>query len=128
MLDSTNGRPLHLQITMSEKKITWPDIELFFQKQFDKKPDLNAVLFLIGIRELGENRTLYSKEEKVKLMHLAVCRIFSSSGYYLYKGRDEKGWPAWENVEKLPPLSSFEQESLMRQHIIDYFESEEILD
>jgi hypothetical protein len=112
---------------MSENKVTWAQIEEFIQTKFDKSADLNAILFLIGMRELGENRLVFSKEEKVKLMHLAVCRVFSSSGYYMYKGRDDEGWPSWENVQKLPPLSSFEQETLMRQHIIEYFEAEEIL-
>lgn len=116
-----------LENYMSDKKVTWPQIEEFIQKKFDKSADLNAILFLIGMRELGENRLVFTKEEKVKLMHLAVCRVFSSSGYYMYKGRDSKGWPSWENVQKLPPLSSFEQETLMRQHIIEYFEAEEIL-
>lgn len=112
---------------MGENSIGWTDIEAYVQENFKKKADLNAILFLIGIRELGENRTMFSKEEKVKLMHLAVCRIFSTSGYYKLVGIDSEGWPNWENIKKLPPLSSFEQETLMRQHIIEYFEQEEIL-
>jgi len=112
---------------MDNNAITWTDVENFIRNNFDKKADLNAVLFLIGMRELGENRTLFSKEEKVKLMHLAICRVFSTSGYYKRDGSDEEGWPQWTNVNKLPPLSSFEQETLIRQHVIQYFEDEEIL-
>jgi hypothetical protein len=112
---------------MGDNKLTWLEVQEFIQKSFNKPADLNAVLFLIGMRELGENREEFSKEEKVKLMHLAVCRVFSSSGYYMYKGTDDEGWPSWENVQKLPPLSSFEQETLIRQHIVEYFESEEIV-
>lgn len=105
----------------------WNKIVEFLTERFGKKPDMNAVLFIIGMRELGEVREEFTKEEKVRLMHLAICRLFSSSGYYELNGVDSKGWPIWEKVRDLPYTDVFEQESLLRQHIIDYFESEGIL-
>ncbi|MBS3914047.1 MAG: hypothetical protein KG003_06080 [Bacteroidetes bacterium] len=107
----------------------WKQVLAFFEKNFQKKPDLNAILFLIGIRELGElPEKKYSKEEKTHLMHIANCKLLSYSGYYAQTGFNSKGWPVWENVKPLPPMNIFEQENLLRQHIIEYFENEEILD
>ena len=61
-------------------------------ERFGKKPDLESVLFLIGIQELGDIRKKFSKEQKQDLMHIAVCTVFSTSGYYELSGADEDGW------------------------------------
>lgn len=95
-------------------------------EQFGEKPDLNKVLLLIGIRELGTSRNEFSKEEKVQLMHIAVCRVLSPGGYYQLQGQDENGWPHWVKVKDMPYLDVFEQETFLRQHIVEYFVSEEI--
>jgi hypothetical protein len=108
-------------------KEKWNQIIEFVTERFDKKPDMNALLFIIGMRELGEIREKFSKEEKVKLMHIAVCRVLSKSGYYTLEGTDSKGWPHWKKREDLPHLDVFLQESLLRQHIIAYFEDEELI-
>jgi hypothetical protein len=117
--------PPTLQQEIKEK---WLKILAFVEENFQKKPDLNAILFLIGIRELGvlpdKN---FTKEEKVHLMHIANCKVLSYSGYYTQLGFNKKGWPVWENTKPLPNLAYLEQENLLRQHIIEYFESEEIL-
>ena len=53
---------------IQEIRDKWLQIIAFVEESFDKKPDLNAILFLIGVRELGELRdTPFSKEEKVHL-------------------------------------------------------------
>lgn len=112
----------------AEIKVKWLKIIDFFEKRFDKKPDLNAILFLIGIRELGQlPETKFTKEEKTLLMHIANCKVLSYSGYYKQIGFDQTGWPVWENALPIPNLTLFEQENLMRQHIIEYFEQEEII-
>lgn len=115
--------------TLNEEiKIKWKQIIDFFELRFEKKPDLNAILFLIGVRELGElPENQFSKEEKTYLMHMANCKLFSYSGYYKLSGKNEKGWPVWENLKPLPSLSLIEQEHLLRQHIVEYFEKEEII-
>lgn len=89
-----------------------------------KTPDLNAVLFLIGVQELGLGKQYYSKEEKQDLMHIAICKVLSLSGYYKLKGLDENGWPHWELVKKLPFIDLLSQEAFLKMHIIEYFETE----
>ena len=111
-----------------EIKQKWAKVLDFFEKQFERKPDLNAILFLIGVRELGQlPEKTFTKEEKTRLMHIANCKLLSYSGYYQQVAFNQKGWPIWENVKPLPNLNIFEQENLLRQHIIEYFEQEEII-
>ena len=100
---------------------------MLIESVFHKSPDLNAVLFIIGMRELGTSRQDFTKEEKVKLMHIATCRVLSSSGHYELTGEDSKGWPVWELKEKLPYQEVFEQENYLRHHIVNYFEEEELI-
>jgi NAD(P)H-flavin reductase len=88
--------------------------------------DLNAVLFLIGVQELGKGTKVFSKEEKQDLMHIATCRVLSKTGFYELEGQDAEGWPHWKLVRPLPVLSLDEQENLLKMHVITYFEDEEI--
>ncbi len=104
----------------------WKFILSQLESQFGKRLDMNAILLIIGIRELGSLKDKFTKEEKVRLMHIAVCRLFSKSGYYELIGVNSKGWPEWKKLEDLPFIDVFEQESLIRQYIVDYFEEEEI--
>lgn len=93
--------------------------------QLGKKPkDLNAVLFLIGVQELGRGQVRFSKEEKQDLMHIAICKVLSLSGYYELEGIDKDGWPHWIVVNKLPHFDLLEQEKLLKIHVIEYFEDE----
>ncbi|MEN7547702.1 hypothetical protein AAG747_07275 [Rapidithrix thailandica] len=89
-----------------------------------KKPDLNSVLFLIGVQELGQGNRNFSKEEKQDLMHIAICKVLSLSGYYELEGLDKDGWPHWKLVKKLPFFDLLHQEKLLKLHIIQYFDQE----
>ena len=73
-----------------EKEFAWERIRHLVQQRFGRStlPDLNAVLFLIGIQELGRWKSQFSKEEKQDLMHIAVCRLLSYDGHYRFAGRD----------------------------------------
>jgi hypothetical protein len=90
-----------------------------------KKPkDLNGVLFLIGVQELGRGTKIFSKEEKQDLMHIGICKVLSLSGYYVLEGLDKDGWPHWKLIKKLPHFDLLEQERLLKMHVIEYFEKE----
>lgn len=90
-----------------------------------KKPkDLNAVLFLIGVQELGHGTKIFSKEEKQDLMHIGICKVLSLSGYYVLDGLDKDGWPHWKLIKKLPHFDLLEQEKLLKMHVMEYFEIE----
>lgn len=90
--------------------------------QFGEDIDLKAILFLIGVQELGKGGKEFSKQEKTELMHIAVCSLLESYGYYEFEGKDEQGWPHWKSTEKLPSLKPMEQERLIKQAIVLYFQ------
>lgn len=90
-----------------------------------KKPkDLNSILFLIGIQELGSGRGKFTKEEKQDLIHLGICKTLSLAGFYRLVSVDQEGWPHWEVAKKIPKISKIEQEKLLKIQIIEYFEKE----
>jgi hypothetical protein len=101
----------------------WLQLEITLTERFGKKPDLNAILFLIGIQEFGELKTKFSKEEKQDLMHVAVCHLLSSSGYYELEKIDEEGWPHYRQLKSLPMVSLREQEDFIKDHVLLYFDS-----
>ena len=86
-------------------------------------PDLNTVLFLIGIQELGRWKKGFSKEEKQDLMHIAVCRLLSYEGFYEFVGRDEDGWPHYKQVLEMPSRSTIDQEKTLKVNAIRYFKA-----
>jgi hypothetical protein len=106
--------------------MTWDELQQFIMQRFNKSapPDLDAVLFLIGVRELGAQPASFSKEEKQDLMHIATCRVLHEAGYYELEGLDQDGWPHWKQIKPLPQVPSDEQEVLLKTQIIRYFEAE----
>jgi hypothetical protein len=85
--------------------------------------DLNAILFLIGVQELGQHAREFKKDEKVALMHIAICVLLRPYGYYRELGRDADGWPHFERIKDLPALGPEEQERLMKEAVLAYFEA-----
>ena len=110
------------------------DIELRFQELTKKIEvvfggglDLQAILFLIGVQELGLGYREFKKHEKLDLMHIAICTLLEPHGYYEYEGRDPENWPHFKLLKDLPPLSDREQQHLMKEAILDYFEQNDYL-
>jgi hypothetical protein len=89
-----------------------------------KPKDLNGVLFLIGVQELGKGHQLFNKEQKQDLLHIAICKVLSYSGYYELEGLDKEGWPHWKAAKKLPRFDLLEQEKLLKMHVLEYFDKE----
>lgn len=85
--------------------------------------DLDAIIFLVGVQELGMGSRRFKKDEKVNLMHIAICRLLEPYGYYEYEGRDPDGWPHYTLVEELPSLKPGEQSVLMKEALVRYFEN-----
>ena len=108
-------------------KEKWAEVEAFITKRFDKEPDLKSALFVIGLRELGSVQLELTKEEKQDLMNLAVCRVCSSSGYFKVESIGADGWPEWKQIKPMPKMGTQEQEDFLKDHIIHYFETEELI-
>ena len=102
----------------------WEELLDQLQTLVGKRPaDLNAVLFLIGVQELGTGPKRFSKEAKQDLMHIAVCRVLSQSGYYTFDGYDKDGWPQWTLAKPIPHGDLLAQEFFLKQHVVQYFMS-----
>ena len=105
----------------------WWNLEARLVERFGKKPDMEAVLFLIGIQEFGDIKDKFTKEQKQDLMHIAICSLLSSSGYYELEGVDEDGWPHFKQLKAMPDMNPVEQENFLKDHVLLYFEKNELL-
>lgn len=89
--------------------------------------NLDAIIYLIGVQELGKGPQEFRKDEKVNLMHIAICRLLEPFGYYEFDYFDDEGWPHYKVLEALPPLKSGEQTILMKEAVVHYFRSSEFI-
>ena len=101
----------------------WWKLEEKLLKRFNKKPDIEAILFLIGMQETGFIKEKITKEQKQDLMHVAVCKLLSQSGYYELEKIDEEGWPHFKQLKAMPEMSTIEQEIFLKDHILLYFQN-----
>ncbi len=83
--------------------------------------ELDGIIYLVGIQELGQVHRKFKKDEKVNLMHIAICRLLEPYGYYEFDFYDEEGWPHYKVKETLPSLKSGEQTVLMKEALVNYF-------
>jgi hypothetical protein len=103
----------------------WQRLTRHLAEVVGKRPkDLNSVLFMIGVQELGQGVKTFTKEQKQDLMHIAICKVLSLAGYYQLEGLDEDGWPHWKPTSKLPHFDLLDQEKLLKMQVIEYFEKE----
>jgi len=103
----------------------WWQLETKLMERFGKKPDLETILFLIGIQEFGDIKEKFTKEQKQDLMHIAICSLLSPSGYYEMERVDEDGWPHFRQLKAMPDMAGIEQENFLKDHILLYFETHE---
>ena len=103
----------------------WSKLLDGLKETIGKKPtDLNGVLFLIGVQELGQGAKTFSKEQKQDLMHIAICKVLSFAGFYEIDFIDQDGWPHWKLINELPSFDILEQEKLLKIQVVEYFEQE----
>jgi hypothetical protein len=103
-------------------QVRWWNLEAKLVERFGKKPDMETILFLVGIQEFGDIREKFSKEQKQDLMHIAVCSLLSQSGYYELESADADGWPHFKQLKALPELNPKEQEDFLKDHVLLYFD------
>ena len=102
----------------------WRDLLKRMEVRFGMPMDLNGLIFLIGVQELGQHARVFKKDEKVNLMHIGISVLLVPYGYYKELGRDGDGWPHFERLRELPQLNADEQERLMKEAALAYFEPE----
>ncbi|WP_394748302.1 hypothetical protein [Spongiimicrobium salis] len=90
--------------------------------------ELDAIIYLVGVQELGKPHQKFKKDEKINLMHIAICRLLEPYGYYEFDFFDEEGWPHYQIKEELPSLKSGEQTVLMKEALVSYFVEKTYID
>jgi hypothetical protein len=100
----------------------WWNLEAKLVERFGKKPDMEAILFLIGIQETGFVKKNITKEQKQDLMHVAICTLLAPSGYFELERNDADGWPHFRQLKEYKSMSLIEQENFLKDHILFYFE------
>lgn len=89
--------------------------------------ELDGIVYLVGVQELGDFHRKFKKDEKVNLMHIAICRLLEPYGYYDFDFFDDDGWPHYTMKEQLPPLKAGEQAVLMKEALVNYFLEKEYI-
>ena len=110
-------------------KERWENVVNILSNQFAEGDvlDLDAIIYLIGVQELGKVKRTFKKDEKIELMHIAICRLLEPYGYYEFEFFDNDGWPHYKVKEELPPLKAGEQSVLMKEAIVHYFLERELI-
>lgn len=110
-------------------KERWEKLVEQLSNQFSQGEDLDldAIIYLIGVQELGQVHREYKKDEKLNLMHIAICRLLEPYGFYEFDYFDADGWPHYKVKEQLPLLKAGEQSVLMKEAIVSYFLEKEYL-
>lgn len=111
-------------------KARWDRIVQILSDKFSQGEDLDldGIVYLIGIQEFGRLNREFKKDEKVNLMHIAICRLLEPYGYYEFDYVDRDGWPHYKVREQLPPLKSGEQTVLMKEAVVQYFLDSKLID
>ena len=105
-------------------EIKFKELVSKLEKTFGEGLDTQAIIFLIGVQELGTGYKKFSKQEKTELMHVAVCTLLMPYGFYQFTGRDEDNWPHFQLKNDLPPLDDRQQQHLIKEAILEYFSDE----
>jgi hypothetical protein len=108
-------------------QVRWWQLEEKLMQRFDKKPDLNAVLMLIGVQEVNKVGEKLSKEQKQDIMHVGICTVLAPSGYYVQTHVDNEGWPHYNQQKALPNMNVIEQELFIKDHVLLYFQQQELI-
>lgn len=104
-------------------KDRWEAVVAILSQRFSDgdRLDLDSIIYLIGVQEVGKIHDRFKKDQKIDLMHVGICRLLEPYGYYEFDYYDDDGWPHFKVLEELPSLKAGEQSILMKEAIVNYF-------
>jgi|TARA_B100001093_G_scaffold7114_1_gene7032 hypothetical protein len=127
-------KPVSLRVQKSQSrdkklKERWDQLLIVLTERFSdgEALDVEGVLYLIGLQELGQVHQKMKKDDNVNLIHVGICTVLEPYGYYRFDFFDEEGWPHFELLEALPPLKPGEQSILMKEALVAYFLKRELI-
>ena len=89
--------------------------------------DVEGVLYLVGLQELGQIHQKMKKDDNINIIHIGICTVLEPYGYYRFDFFDEEGWPHFELLEALPNLKPGEQSILIKEALVGYFLKRELI-
>ena len=119
--DLNHATPAEQPEAEADFDVRWEILMEEMQERFGKRPDLNALLLLIGVQELNQGIATFTKEQKQDLMHIATCRLFGLTGHYEKTHVDADGWPHYKLLRPVPFANLKEQERMLKWHVLEYF-------
>ena len=104
-------------------KERWEELVAVLSDRFSdgEALDVEGILYLVGLQELGQVHRKMKKDDNVNLIHIGICAVLEPFGYYRFDYIDDEGWPHFELLEELPPLKPGEQSVLMKEALVSYF-------
>ena len=110
-------------------KDRWDRLVNVLSERFSEaeKLDVEGVLYLVGLQELGQIHQKMKKDDNVNLIHIGICTVLEPYGYYRFDFYDEEGWPHFELLEALPNLKPGEQSILIKEALVGYFLKRELI-
>ena len=86
----------------------WESILNILSDEFNKGDDLDieSVIYLIVVHEFWNPNMKFNKDQKIDIMHIAICRLLEPYGFYEFDYVDKDGWPHYKTINKLPNLKS----------------------
>jgi len=113
----------------AQLKQDYQKIQSLVAKKFNDGvlPDLEALIYLIGVQELGKGYQKFKKDDNVNLMHIAICKLLEPLGFYEFDFFDADGWPHYKVKEALPFLKPGEQSVMMKEAIVQYFKTQGLI-
>jgi len=108
-----------------EIDFNWLKVQHFIKDKFGMSniPNLDTILFMIGIQKLGKIKEDYTKEDKLGITTLGMCVILSQDGYFVENGYDEDGWPQWIEEKPFEPKDEIAGQIELKQLVTLYFEN-----
>jgi len=105
---------------MDDLNKKWDTLVLKLEKKFDDEMSLKGILYLIGVQELNMGIKRFGREEKLDILHVAVCKILTPFGFYRFDKVDKDGWPHWIELKALKNLDDVKQGLLMKEAILKH--------
>ncbi|MBH45606.1 MAG: hypothetical protein CMC93_03215 [Flavobacteriaceae bacterium] len=104
-------------------KERWEELVTVLSDRFSdgEALDVEGILYLVGLQELGQVHGKMKKDDNVNLIHIGICAVLEPFGYYRFDCIDDEGWPHFELLEELPPLKPGEQSVMMKEALVSYF-------
>ena len=92
-----------MQIKARDQKLKerWEQLLRLLTDQFSETDEIEieGVLYLIGLQELGKIHQRFKKDDNINIIHIGICTVLEPFGYYAFDFYDEEGWPHFKLLE-----------------------------